>query len=110
MKQYQVEITAVALNDMQDIYNYIANNLQAPNTAKNQYKRIADSILSLAYFPERYPLLMVNHSNISKLRKMNVGNYSIFYYIMENKVMVSNVLYSASDIRKRIESVFSTWC
>lgn len=33
MKQYAVQITDKALDDMEDIYNYIANTLQVPENA-----------------------------------------------------------------------------
>ena len=45
MKQYRVEITDRALKDMEEIYTYIADQLQAPENAIRQYDRIA-TILS----------------------------------------------------------------
>ncbi len=53
MKQYAVEITDRALKDMEEIYIYIADQLQAPENAIRQYNRIADAVLSLNEFPER---------------------------------------------------------
>ena len=41
MKQYKVQITDKALADMEEIYNYIAIQLQAPENAIGQYNRIA---------------------------------------------------------------------
>jgi len=38
---------------MEEIYNYIAEQLQAPETAMGQYNRIADAIETLDTFPER---------------------------------------------------------
>ncbi len=53
MKKYQVKITGTALADMEEIYNYIASNLQSPDTAMRQYDRISAAIESLDTFPER---------------------------------------------------------
>lgn len=50
MKQYQVKMTDKALADIEAIYQYIAESLQAPDTAMKQYNRIADGIESLAFF------------------------------------------------------------
>ena len=36
MKQYKVEITKEVLQDMEDIYNYIAIDLLAPDNAMGQ--------------------------------------------------------------------------
>ena len=47
MKEYQVKITPKAKDDMEEIYNYIAYSLLAPQAAMNQYNNIADAILSL---------------------------------------------------------------
>ena len=47
MKKYSVFVTPMALEDMETIFNYIANELKSINSAKNQYNNIADSILSL---------------------------------------------------------------
>ena len=41
MKQYTVQITHKALADMEEIYVYIAECLQAPGNAIRQYNRIA---------------------------------------------------------------------
>lgn len=40
MKQYTVQITENALADMEEIYNYIAIQLKAPENAMGQYNRI----------------------------------------------------------------------
>ena len=47
MEKYTVNITDDAIADMENIYNYIAYELLAPENAKGQYDRIADAILSL---------------------------------------------------------------
>ena len=36
------------------------------------------------------------------IRRMFVDNYSVFYVIFNNEVIITNVLYSASDISKRL--------
>ena len=53
MKRYIVQITDNALADMEEIYDYIAIRLQAPENALGQYNRIADAIEKLDVFPER---------------------------------------------------------
>ena len=47
MEVYSVNISDVALADMESIYNYIAKTLLAPESALRQYNRIANAILSL---------------------------------------------------------------
>lgn len=98
MKQYKVEITKEALQDMEDIYNYIAIDLLAPDNAMGQYNRIADEILTLDTFPERFRIMDSEPEKRMELRRMLVDNYSVFYTIRDERVIVTDVLYTASDI------------
>ncbi|WP_345786551.1 type II toxin-antitoxin system RelE/ParE family toxin [Syntrophobotulus glycolicus] len=68
MKQYKVQITDSALTDMEEIYNYIAEQLQAPETAIGQYNRIADAIEALDTFPERVKLMESEEEYALKIR------------------------------------------
>lgn len=47
MTHYKTHITDEALNAMESIYEYIAEELLAPDTAMGQYNRIADAIETL---------------------------------------------------------------
>lgn len=105
MKQYKVEITREALQDMEDIYNYIAIDLLAPENAMDQYNRIADEILTLDSFPERYRIMESEPEKRMELRRMLVDNYSVFYTICEDKVIVTDILYTASDIEAHLRGV-----
>ena len=102
MKQYKVEITKEALQDMEDIYNYIAIDLLAPDNAMGQYNRIADEILTLDTFPERFRIMDSEPEKRMELRRMLVDNYSVFYTIRDERVIVTDVLYTASDIEARL--------
>ena len=103
MKQYVVEITDEALEDMEQLYNYIAYVLLAPETAMGQYNRIADEIIKLDVFPERFRIMDSEPEHSKGIRRMLVDNYSVFYIIKEDKVIVTDVLYSASDIEERLK-------
>lgn len=103
MKQYTVEITNEALADMEQLYNHIAYVLFAPENAMGQYNRIADEILKLNTFPERFRFMDSEPERSKGIRRMLVDNYSVFYVVKEDTVIVTNVLYSASDIESRLK-------
>ncbi len=103
MKQYKVQITDKALADMEEIYNYIAIQLQAPENALGQYNRIAKAIEGLNMFPERIRLMESAQERAMGLRQLAVDNYSVFYVIEDERVIVMRVLYSASDIEMRLK-------
>ena len=89
MEQYKVEITKEALQDMEDMYNYIALELLSPENAMGQYNRIADEILTLDTFPQRYRIMDSEPEKQMELRRMIVDNYSVFYTIRADKVIVT---------------------
>ena len=105
MRQYHVKITNAALEDMENIYLYIAQQLMEPDHALGQYNRIAGAILKLKDFPERFCLLESEPWHSMKMHRMNVDNYSVFYVIHQNVVFVTDVLYSASDIENRLRGI-----
>ena len=66
---------------MEDIYNYIAIDLLASENAMGQYDRIADEILTLDTFPERFRIMDSEP---------------------EKRMELTDVLYTASDIEARL--------
>ena len=98
MKCFAVEITDRALADMEAIYNYIADNLLLPETAMQQFNRIAEAVESLTSLPERCRRFESQPERDMGLRLLPVDNYSVIYSIDEDRVVVLRVLYSASDI------------
>ena len=102
MTHYKTHITDEALNDMESIYEYIAEELLAPDTAMGQYDRIADAIETLDQMPERIKLMESEPERTRGLRRLNVDNYAVFFIIAEDVVIVTNVLYGASDIENRL--------
>lgn len=102
MKKYHVQITDEALQDMEDIFNHIAYELEAPENASSQYDRIAAAILSLEMFPEKYRVLDIKQCMIKQLRRMVIDSYSVLYVIDKDRVIITNVLYSASNLEARL--------
>ena len=103
MKVYKIEITQEALADMEQLYNYIVVTLLAPENAMRQYNRIADAILRLDILPERFRVMDSEPECSKKLRRMLVDNYSVFYVVNEDSVIITNVLYAPSDIERRLK-------
>ena len=102
MKSYNVRITDHALQDMQSIYDYIADTLFAPDAAMNQYNRIADSIESLREYPERHRLFLSEPEHTQGIRLFPIDRYAVIYTVQQDTVTVLRVLYSASDIIERL--------
>lgn len=104
MKTYNVKVTDAALADIEEIYNYIAFTLLSPANAIAQYDRIAEAILGLNILPERFKVMNFTGKELENLRRMPVDNFSVFYVITDDSIIVTNVLYSASDISQRLQA------
>ena len=102
MKHYEVLISDKANEDMESIYKYISETLLVPVIAAKQYDRIADAILSLEVMPERIKVMDSEPERSKSLRRLIVDNYSVFYVIKVNTVNIVRILYSTSDISKRL--------
>ena len=88
---------------MEQLYNHIAYVLQAPENAMDQYNRIADAILTLDTMAGENPYYGIRAGTKKEMRRLLVDNYSVFFVIQGDKVIVTDVLYSASDIESRLK-------
>jgi plasmid stabilization system protein ParE len=102
LKHYHIEITSKAYDDMDHIYTYIAEELLEPNVAANQYDRISEAILSLDIMPERIKIMDSEPARTRGLRPLIVDNYTVLFTIESDTVFIVRVIYSASDISKRL--------
>ena len=104
MDRYIVDITDDALADMEALYEYIAKKLLAPENAMGQYNRIADAILTLDTYPDRFGLFDSEPEHSLGIHKMIVDNYLVCYVIDPGTVTVIDVLYGASDVHKKLQN------
>lgn len=103
MDKYEVKITDEALSDMEKIYEHIAIQLLAPENAMGQYNRIADAILTLEFFPDRFALFEMEPEHSQGLRRMAVDNYLVCYMVDPGVVTVTAVLYDAANVHMRLQ-------
>ena len=97
-----VDITDAALEDMDEIYDYIRVAFRAPDAVAAQYDRIADEILSLEEMPLRFGIPQFEPCISAQLHRMLVDRFSVFYLVRGETVIVTDVLYSASDLEARL--------
>ena len=95
MKTYQVFITDTAFNDMNDIINYIANELFEPHVAEKLLGTFQDAINSLSDVPHRHKIVELAEIMNKTIRMFPIENYIIFYAINEKVgcVDIVRVLY-----------------
>ncbi len=84
------------------IYEFIAFELLEPIYASEQLLNLQNQICSLDTMPKRCKVFSKTIYPGYELRRMLVDNYSVFYYLDGNIVVVTDILYSRSDILERL--------
>lgn len=69
----------------------------------DQYNRITEAIMSLSQMPKRIKLMDSEPERTKGLRRINVDNYSVFFLINKDEVVITNVLYGSMDISERLK-------
>lgn len=102
MKNYIIEVSRTAEEDLENIILYIRNEL-AGDVIADKYKIIfKQELLNLEKFAGIAPVLDENLTGHKNIRKVNVKNYIIFYVINEdeNKVSVLRIGHAFMDWEK----------
>ena len=102
---YTIKVTVQADNDLRNIYEYIAYELQSPENAGGQLNRIEKCIMSLKSMPERYRFYDREPWKSRGLHIVPVDNYCILYIVDNGNVTVSimRVMYGGSDINTQLD-------
>lgn len=101
---WDIVYTAQARQDLRDIYEYIALELLAPETATGQTQRIMKTIRSIGEMPMRHQLYGEEPWNSRGIRFLLVDNYLIFYLPEEsqNTVNIIRIMYGGRDVRRQL--------
>lgn len=99
---YVVVYSPKALEDLKDIYAYIAYELQEQDIALAQINRIRKEVRSLDIFPSHYCVVDWEPWKSMGMHKVPVDNFIVFYRIEmnANTVIVVRILYGGRDIEK----------
>ena len=99
MNTYRVIMTPLALAHIQSITDYIADSLQAPDTALRWLDKTEQTIASLESMPFRFRTVDEEPWYSKGIRRMPEGNYFVYYVVDEAAftVRVLAVIYARSD-------------
>ncbi|MEG0689087.1 MAG: type II toxin-antitoxin system RelE/ParE family toxin [Hungatella sp.] len=104
---YNVKITAQAKNQMQEIAQYIASELQVPDAALHLLDTLESEISSLSEFPQRIALTEEEPWHNYGIHKMPVKNFLVYFWIDEDayKVQVTAAVYSRRDQARQLSQM-----
>ncbi len=101
---YEIEITEQADSDLRGIFEYIAFELQSPENANGQLKRLEKQILSLDMMPERHRKYEKEPWKSRGLRILPVDNYVVLYIPDKDRKVVTilRIMYNRRNIDKQL--------
>ena len=102
--KYKVKFTPVAEDDLDKIYQYISEKLDAPEAAMNLMNEIENKVMRLADMP--YSCVAVDDELLKSkgYRKLIIKNFLALYVVFEDEklVKIMRVVYGASNYKKNI--------
>ena len=104
MKKYQIEITELAEQDLENAGDYIAFVLKNPAAAKNIVSGIRKQIGKLRYLPESHELDNDPVLAQQGIHKTYFKEYKIFFVInhITNTVYIIRILHMLVDSKSRL--------
>ena len=93
MKEYNIEYSKEAKQDLIGIKRYIKYNLQEPNTAQKLISKIKMEIDKLKNDPTIYAIIEDELIKKLEIRKLIVNNYIVFYRIKNENVQIVRIMY-----------------
>ena len=105
-ENYKVGYSVDAVNDLREIYAYIADELLVPDTAVHQINRIRMAVRSLNSMSARCALVEWEPWHSMKMHQLPVDNFIVYYQVDDEKLAVTvvRVFYGGRDIEEIINS------
>ena len=101
---YEVILTDVAKEELEEIYEYISEHLLEVSTANKLMNKIEQNILRLEQSPYSCVEVHIKHHN-EVYRRLVIDNYIVLYEIDEKykQVVIYRVIYGKMDYLKIME-------
>lgn len=96
---YKVIITPTAYKEINEIYDYITEELYAENAAKDLMLKVEKEVQKLKYAPKIHTEIEELDELDRTYRRMIINNYIILYTIDEGKrvIFISHMYYSGRN-------------
>jgi plasmid stabilization system protein ParE len=93
----KVRYSQVAIGDLEQISDYIAEELKNPTAAFNTINRIQDAIDNLSHAPRIGAPLSVRYMSAKDYRFLVCKSYMVFYREKGDEVYIDRILYGKRD-------------
>ena len=99
---YEIIYLPTARKQLEDIVDYIAVGLAAPDAAHDFTDEVDKAAKSLAEMPYRHPIYHTSFAVLEEVRWISVKNYNVFYKVFEEDktVEIRRVLHLLQNTEK----------
>lgn len=91
MKEYKLRYLPIAKEDLFEIINYIQDVLQNSIAAQNTLNKIETAILERVPMCESFPVWQSMKNRKYPYRRINVGNYTVWYVVIDDVMEVRRI-------------------
>ena len=104
MEKYEIIVDPDAEKSLNDIFQYILNDLKSPESAKSTSYALLKAIHGLDFMPQRYAVLPEDFFEKKGVRRMQVWNYFVYFNVDESneRVNILDVLYVGREQREQL--------
>lgn len=101
-RKYQLKYLPIFYKDMEEVVDYISNDLQNPTAALKLIDLTEQAILKRLDNPLSFQPIRSKRERQYPYYRINVNNYAVFYVIIDDVMEVRRFLYSRRDIQSII--------
>ena len=97
MAELEIFYSPLARHDLDEIFDYIAYELENPSAAAETINAILDAAESLEGFPFVGSPVKGLPFSADEYRFLGVQNYLIFYRVADTRIFIDRILYKRRD-------------
>lgn len=101
-KQYKLSYLPLFYQDLEDAVLYIAYELQNPDAAQRLADQVERAILKRLENPESFEKYPSKHERQYPYYRIYVGNYIVFYVVIDDVMEVRRFLYKKRNVKEII--------
>ena len=102
---YDYRFTETAEQDLDDIFHYIATELDNPIAASSFMKKLESVIAEIRSFPKSGSLVDNEFISVKDIRKLPISNYLLYYQFEETQesVVILRIIYGKRDLQQILQ-------
>lgn len=101
-KNYNIVYLDSFYSEFEEIIYYISYKLKNKTAAKNLINKVENSINNLLNNPKMFEIYKSKKIRENNWYRVYVGNFIIFYTVLDSKIIISHIIYGRRDIENLI--------